>query len=78
MTMDKDRYDELMALAARAWIAAESIDALYGGDRVWRWTHRQCARLEREGRLEDLDAVGELTRVLEDRLAMERERGVGA
>lgn len=68
-----DRHDVLIGLAVRLWTTAETLDAMRGGgDEVWRWTHRQVARLTREGRHEDPDAVAELVAVLEERLAMER------
>lgn len=67
-------HDELIRLAVRIWTAAEQIDALRGGERCWRWTHRQVARLTEEGRQEDPKAVEKLAAVLEDRLEMERAR----
>lgn len=73
-----DRHDELMALAARLWTAAESLDAVRGGgDAVWRWTHRQIARLTEEGRQEDPAAVEKLADVLEGRLETERRKRRG-
>lgn len=68
-----DRFDELMQAAARMWTAAESLDAFHGGgDAAWRWTHRQVARLEREGRTQDPEAVREVAQVLEKPLERDR------
>lgn len=66
--------DELLREAARAWTAAESIDAIRGGDKAWQWTGRQVSRLWHEGRLEEVEAVREVADVLVERLEMERER----
>lgn len=67
--------DELLRQAARMWTAAESIDAIKGGDAAWQWTGRQVSRLWHEGRLEEVEAVRELADVLEERLEMERGEG---
>lgn len=70
-----DRHEELMALAARLWTAAESLEAIRGGgDAVWAWTHERVAELTRQGRQEVPEAVRELVHVVEGRLAMERDR----
>lgn len=59
--------------AARMWSAAKSLDALHGGDRAWRWTHRQIERLKRAGSRENSEAVAEVADALEIRLARDRE-----
>jgi hypothetical protein len=69
-----DRHEELIKGAVRLWTAAESLDAIHGGEGAWRWTHRQIARLTREGRHEDPNAVREVARVLERRLAKDRDQ----
>lgn len=74
--------EELQKLAVRLWTAAESIDAIRGGKRVWWWAGGQVARLNEEGHLDvsgetrrvNLRAVEEVVEVLEDRLEMERGR----
>ncbi len=72
-----NRDAELRELAVRLWTAAEAIDALRGGDRAWWWAGEQVARLSRESRLEDPNAVRRVAEVLEERLAMERKRRGG-
>lgn len=71
-----DRHAELIRLAVRIWTAAESLDALHGtGEKVWRWTHREVAKL---GKDPDPDEVRKLVAVLERRLAADRGREVEA
>lgn len=87
--MDREaELRELDLLAARMWAAAEAIDALRGGDRAWRWTGQQVARLNEQGHIDvsgeskrvNLPAVEEVVATLEERLEMERDgrRGVEA
>lgn len=72
-----DRWRELDRLAARAWTAAESIDAIRGGKRAWEWTYEQTIRLTEEGRQTDPEAVRPVVEALEERLEMERREEVG-
>lgn len=67
-----DHHKELMEAAARLWIAVDQLDAMHGGEGAWRWAHREIARLTREGCQEDPEAVRELARVAERRIASDR------
>lgn len=72
--MDKETWQAVDRLAARAVAAAETIDAIRGGKKAWRWLWEQIERLYETDRHNDPDAIRPVAEALENRLEAERER----